>query len=120
MSVAAWAASIRGLESPPSSAPGDWNRPAIDVRHTVWDMKQASPSVVSFLVLLLLPPSGSSALSPNSSFLIDGTVDLDNRFFIGPNGYFYVRLLIFIQNFDWLTVFWPWTGFFVNSRPRKS
>lgn len=45
MSVAAWAASIRGLESPPSSAPGDWNRPAIDVRHTVWDMQQSVPYV---------------------------------------------------------------------------
>lgn len=45
MSVTAWSASLRGLESPPSSAPGDWNRPAIDVRHTVWDMQQPAPYV---------------------------------------------------------------------------
>ncbi|KAF8319439.1 hypothetical protein DL93DRAFT_2164641 [Clavulina sp. PMI_390] len=66
MSVAAWAASVHGKDSPPSSAPGDWNRPALDIRHSVWDMKQASPF-----------------------FIVDGTVDLDTRFFIGPNGYFY-------------------------------
>ena len=91
MSVTAWAASIRGLESPPSSSPGDWNRPAIDVRHTVWDMKEAAPFVVLFYTLLahLICPK------TNSFFLIDGTVDLDNRYFVGPNGYFYVRICSF-------------------------
>jgi len=66
MNFDAWASSISYLESPPSSARGDWNLPSIDVRHTVWDMKQLSPS-----------------------FLIDGTIDLDNRYFVGPNGFPY-------------------------------
>lgn len=87
--VAAWAASVRGLESPPSSAAGDWNRPALDVRQTVWDMRDQTP-----LVSYVLESYPHTLTDRFRFFLVDGTVDLDSRFFMAPNGVFYVRHFI--------------------------
>ncbi|KAF8328831.1 uncharacterized protein EI90DRAFT_1481129 [Cantharellus anzutake] len=83
-----WSNNLNGLPSPPSSASGGWDRPAVELSSSVFEV-----------------------VKPTRYVNVEGSIDVNTRFFMGPNGWnhdFSITLALIApsiasQPIDWQT-----------------